>query len=54
MKRIISVLLMAALIAAMALGVAACGEEPASSSATGLKTVVAGELHMATNAAFPL
>ena len=53
MKRILSALLMVALIATMAIGFAACGTEPASSSSTGLKTVVAGELHMATNAAFP-
>ena len=53
MKRILSALLMVALIATMAIGFAACGTEPAFSSSTGLKTVVAGELHMATNAAFP-
>ena len=53
MKKIISVLLMVALIATVAIGFAACGEEPASSSDTGLKTVESGKLHMATNAAFP-
>lgn len=52
MKRIVSVMLTVALLACMAIGLCGCGE-PAASSDAGLKTVEAGKLHMATNAAFP-
>ena len=50
MKKLLALLL--AMLMCMAC-LAACGEEPASSSATGLNTVESGKLHMATNAAFP-
>ena len=63
MKKIVSILLCAAMIATFALGFAACSEpsedpsstEASSSSSTDatISTVVAGELHMATNASFP-
>ena len=42
-----------ALIMAMTLSLAACGGSASGETAGEIKTVVAGELHMATNASFP-
>ncbi len=42
-----------ALIMAMTLSLAACGGSASGDTAGEIKTVVAGELHMATNASFP-
>lgn len=42
-----------ALIMAMSLSLAACGGSASGETAGEIKTVVAGELHMATNASFP-